>query len=59
MHGGMANGNLILKVGNKSMASVPHQTVIDEVTNGSLVTFELNIAMRANLNSNELDLVSK
>ena len=58
MHGGMANGNFILKVGNKSMADVPHQTVdvVDEIISvrGSSVTFELNISMRANLNSNEL-----
>ena len=49
VHGGIAIGNFILKVGNKSMARVPHQTVIDEVVKGSSVTFELNIAMRANM----------
>ena len=54
MHGGMAIGNFILKVGNKSMARAPHQTVIDEVTKGSSVTLELNIAMRANMNATEL-----
>ena len=58
LHGGMAIGNFILKVGNKSMADVPHQTVdvVDEIISvrGSSVTFELNISMRANLNSNEL-----
>ena len=56
LHGGMAVGNFILKIGNKSMEGLPHQTVADEIMSvgGSSVTLELNIAMRANLNTNEL-----
>ena len=52
----MAVGNFILKIGNKSMEGLPHQTVADEIMSigGSSVTLELNIAMRANLNTNEL-----
>ena len=61
IHGGVAIGNFILKVENKSLKYLSHQTIVDEITSvrESSVTFELNIAMRANLNSNELDLVSK
>ena len=56
IHGGVAIGNFILKVENKSLKYLSHQTIVDEITSvrESSVTFELNIAMRANVNTNEL-----